>query len=312
MMPRRVVLTAILIVAGADVAAADCFQRTEGIVVEGAVWSPDQSSFAFHSGSDIYTIPVAGGPMTKIVNDGTWATWSPDGTRLAYARTVGGNPPDIWVIDLKTGALQQITSWPGTDTYPDWSHDGDRIAYRSTRDDHVALYVFSFSNGQHARLTTLEGSFPDWSPNDDQITCERNSGPEGADILIVDYPSGVERQLFAADRWLRYPRWHPHGDGHPYSNSIIMIGGNDDGGSPAAMVYRLPSGPLMNVVCCLDNAAFPEWAPDGVQFSLTEAGDLMICTLATPVSQATWGAVKARFGGNREPGLRSHIGRCPH
>jgi len=300
MMPKQALLTAVLIVAGAGEASADCFPRTEGIVVEGAVWSPDQSTFAFHSGSAIYTIPVASGSMTQIVDDGSWPTWSPDGTRLAYARTVGAEAPDIWVVDLKTSVLEQITTWPGSDTYPDWSHDGDKIAYRSTRDDHVALYVYSFSTGEHARLTTLEGSFPDWSPNDDRITCERNAGPEGADILIIDYPSAVEHQLFSAHRWLRYPRWHPYDGSFPYGGSLIMIGNNDVGGSPAAMIYILPSGPLMNVVCCLDEATFPEWSPDGVRFSLSEAGDLTICYMATPVSQATWGAVKARYGGTRE------------
>ena len=128
MMPQRAFLTAILMVAGADVVVADCFRRTEGIVVEGAVWSPDQSTFAFHSGSAIYTMPAASGSMTQVADDGSWVTWNPDGTRLAYARTVGAEAPDIWVIDLKTGALEQITTWPGPDTYPDWSHDGDKIA----------------------------------------------------------------------------------------------------------------------------------------------------------------------------------------
>jgi len=288
-MLQRLVLAAVLSGAGASTAVADCFPRTEGIVVEGPVWSPDTRSIAFHSGSDIYTIDVASGPVTPVANDGSWPTWSPDGTRLAYARTTGGNPPDIWVIDLANGARQQVTTWSGSDTHPDWSHDGDKIAYRSTRDDHVALYVYSFSTGLHSRLTMQEGSLPDWSPGDDQIVFERNVSPEGADILTVDYPSGVERQIFGPHSWLRYPRWHPS------DRSLILIGGNETGGIPAVLFYQLPSGPLVNVVCCLEDAASPDWSTEGFRFSLADAGDLLICYMATPVSQETWGAVKARF-----------------
>jgi hypothetical protein len=118
---------------------------------------------------------------------------------------------------------------------------------------------------------------------------ERNVSPEGADILIVDYPSGTEHPIFGQDSWLRYPRWHPSED------SLIMIGGNDVGGVPAVMIYELPSGSLVNIVCCLEDAASPEWSPEPFRFSVVDAGDLLICYLATPVSQETWGSVKARF-----------------
>jgi TolB protein len=200
---------------------------------------------------------------------------------------VGGSAADIWTVDLESGDLQQITTWPGTDTHPDWSHDGDKIAYRSVRDDHDALYVFSFTTGLHVRLTTLESSLPDWSPDDARIVCERNALPGGADILIVDYPSGVEHPLFGQQNLLRYPRWHP------LRNELILIS-SDQRGGPAVMIFALPSGPLQNMVCCLDDAAFSAWGLQG-WFSLTDVGNLLVCTEATAVSPATWGAVKARL-----------------
>jgi Tol biopolymer transport system component len=283
------VLSTVLIGACAGIAAADCYQVTEGIVVEGPVWSPDGNTIAFHSGSVIYTFPVGGGPMTQVVDDGSWPTWSPDGTRLAYARSVGANPPDIWVVDLQDGDLQQITTWSGSDTFPDWSHGGDKIAYQSTRDDHVALYVYSFQTGVHSRLTTLEGSSPDWSRHDDRIVFERNAIPEGADIVIVDYPSGIEHQVLGQQRWLRYPRWHPG------EESLILIASSNLWGLPAVAMYRLPSGPPQNVVCCLTDAAYSEWDSRGWLFSLVDDGNLVICNYATPVSLETWGGVKSRF-----------------
>lgn len=283
--------------AGATPAAAgeDCTQITQGLPVEGPVWSPDGSTMLSISGTDIYTVPATGGPLMHVVGDGNWPTWSPDGTRLAYARAVGTSPLDIWIVELQGGGLQQITTWPGFDTYPDWSHDGDKIVYESIRDDHIALYVYSFSAGTHTRLTTIEPGaevrLPDWSSSDDRIVFERNLFLEGPDIFVVEYPSGMQQQLFGPISGFRYPRWHPSG------TSLIMIGRHEVGDHPCVVSYQLPSGPRQDLLCRLTGLGYPEWSPDGSRFSVVDGGNLTVCTMTTtPVSEETWGRVKRRFG----------------
>jgi serine/threonine protein kinase/Tol biopolymer transport system component len=62
--------------------------------------------------------------------DDTWfqPRVSPDGRRVAVARTVQGNT-DLWLLD---GArASRFTFGPGQDLFPVWSHDGARIAYMS-------------------------------------------------------------------------------------------------------------------------------------------------------------------------------------
>ncbi len=47
-------------------------------------------------------------------------TWSPDGRWIAFASDRSGNW-DIFLLELETGQLIQLTDDPGDDTEPDWS-----------------------------------------------------------------------------------------------------------------------------------------------------------------------------------------------
>ena len=55
---------------------------------------------------------------------------SPDGSRLAFSRVVGGNW-DVWLIDIQ-GALSKFTSALSLDFSPIWSSDGRQIFYQSS------------------------------------------------------------------------------------------------------------------------------------------------------------------------------------
>jgi Tol biopolymer transport system component len=56
---------------------------------------------------------------------------SPDGTRVAL--DVGGVNRDIWVYNLVSGGIKQISRGPTEDLLPVWSHDGTRVYYASDR-----------------------------------------------------------------------------------------------------------------------------------------------------------------------------------
>ena len=48
--------------------------------------------------------------------------------------TTGSND-EIYVADIATGAVEQLTDSPGQDGWPSWSPDGSTIAFSSVRDD---------------------------------------------------------------------------------------------------------------------------------------------------------------------------------
>jgi tricorn protease len=112
-------------------------------------WSPDGKQVLFTSARepdypphfDLYSVPVDGGQVRRITTtEAREATFSPDGTRLAYVRGPGSwyrkgyrgsSNDDIWVCNADGTNHRQLTSFNGQDNAPMWSPDGQWIYYVS-------------------------------------------------------------------------------------------------------------------------------------------------------------------------------------
>lgn len=88
-------------------------------------------------------------PLPLRPDDYTFARISPDGTKLALV--VGSSlplsepAPDIYVFDVETESLTQLTFNPEADDGPVWSRDGSRIYYRSYGQDGAVATVNSLA-----------------------------------------------------------------------------------------------------------------------------------------------------------------------
>jgi serine/threonine protein kinase/Tol biopolymer transport system component len=56
---------------------------------------------------------------------------SPDDNRVAVEVGGGGNPNDIWLLDIARGIPYRLTSDPANERFPRWAPDGTRVLYQS-------------------------------------------------------------------------------------------------------------------------------------------------------------------------------------
>ena len=167
-------------------------------------WTPDGKQIMFLSRRTTYNswfgqlflVPAAGGPATRFpVPRGGVTSFSPDGTKIAYNRIFrnfrtwkryyGGLAQDVWIYDLNTHAIQRVTDWKGTDTYPMWY--GDTIYFASDRgpEKRLNIWAYSLKTKEFRQVTEFKDYDVDWpSLGDDGIVfgC-------GGQLYVLDLPS---------------------------------------------------------------------------------------------------------------------------
>src|SRR5678815_114295 len=97
---------------------------------------------------------------------------SPDGRRVAYTvreTNWDDNTYDtqIWLADVTTGAVQQLTTAKKSSQSPAWSPDGTRLGFISDRTDKRQLYVINPLGGEAEALTSLDDGVSTfaWAPD---------------------------------------------------------------------------------------------------------------------------------------------------
>ena len=106
---------------------------------------------------------------------GEGVAFAPDGARLAFtvAEPVKGTarPRAIWMLDVATGALRQLTFSGKNDASPRWAPDGGSIAFLSDRDGPSQLYRLPMRGGEAEKLTDRRDAIRAfrWSPDGRRI-----------------------------------------------------------------------------------------------------------------------------------------------
>jgi Tol biopolymer transport system component len=94
-------------------------------------WSPDGKTILFDAngdrGSEVYTVPAAGGKATRVLMNGGSASWSQDGKKI-YFQTRG----QIWKASADGGSPEQLAKQNGA-SQPVESADGKYVYYRARR-----------------------------------------------------------------------------------------------------------------------------------------------------------------------------------
>jgi TolB protein len=147
-------------------------------VLNPVAWSPDGTRIAYGTtvDDDIWILDVAAGtgpePLVSGPGAATAPDFSPDGSSLLYVSDEAGNGElDIFVLDLATGAVTQLTENPDRDSSPEYSPDGSKIVFRGRYDGNSDIYVMNADGSGLTRLTedpAFEGD-PTWTPDGEHI-----------------------------------------------------------------------------------------------------------------------------------------------
>jgi len=111
-----------------------------------------------------YVVDPKGGLETPLeIPEGGSASFSPDGTKLAYCpvdrefrtwkRTKGGRAQDVWLYDFAAKRSERLTTWEGTDNFPMWWNDA--IYFTSDRDRTLNLYRYDLKTRETRKLTSF-------------------------------------------------------------------------------------------------------------------------------------------------------------
>jgi Tol biopolymer transport system component len=125
-------------------------------------------------------------------------TFSPDGQRIAYSRSVKGGE-DIWISTLNGNAPVRLAHEPHGEFQrgPTWSPDGNWIAYFTIRRGKYTLLKARVGGVETpVVLRDSVGTSPAWSPAGEWIAC---SGPAG--ITLVS-PDGRNIRALSSHLWL--------------------------------------------------------------------------------------------------------------
>ncbi|HYM38559.1 MAG TPA: S9 family peptidase [Thermoplasmata archaeon] len=208
-------------------------------------FSPDGNRILFTSrremgkddkGNGLYVIPVDGGEARFLLprKEGIDApAWSPDGTRVLFLSNVGTDDEDIrtvrrinfwynekgfiynlrkhvFVLDLSSNEVKQLTQGEFDVAHAYWSHDGKRIAYTAATEDGRPylsdLFVLDVAAGSAQQLTphTMEIGTAAWSPDDRRILFTGDELPRGfashEHLWWIDVAGGKPERVDAFDR----------------------------------------------------------------------------------------------------------------
>lgn len=245
-----------------------------GTTIEALQFSPDTTRIAAVVLSSLarpitrlYTMRNPGADSTRgrdlrLLAEGTIVgpiSWSPDGGRVAYTRTVRGRygsfVNDLFVVNADGGNRQRLTR-DRRALSPSFAPDGRRLAFVASEGATANVFVLDTETGAETALTAFTG--------DVQITSARWS-PDGRTVAFALFDIDGLRQLATVDvetrevtrlptddqtpldeRDDRFPVWNATGDALAFTSlrdrtgNVFVVG---TGGSELEMGESASGGP---------------------------------------------------------------------
>jgi len=241
-------------------------------------WSPDSKQIAFIHGLPGPETQDAGGDPIVI----TRYLYKPDADE-GMTRFNDNHRLHIFVADLGSGQVRQLTSGNHYEHSIDWSPRGDEIAFVSNREPNedqffnYDLLTVKISDGGLRQLTSTENAEyrPRWSPDGKTIVYQATrrgltdleTTMEDTHTWLIDADGGNRRELGAmTDNRQGAPEWSP--DGRSVCFTVQERG--------SVKLYRLPASGGAPEVLVNERGAVGSWslAKDKLAYVLSSPSDL--------------------------------------
>ncbi len=181
---------------------------------------------------------------------------------------------DIYLVDVKTGDVRQVTSIPDAGEYnPSFSNDGKQIVHDVLTASSHDLYVTDIKTGCSTPLFGGEGgNDASWAPNGQYIAFDRAPSPDYADPNLYIVPAdGGDRIL--VKEWAIDPEWSNNSKRLVYTyvwdGSVRTCDLNGDNETIVSPNY----------------GGNPSWSPNGKYIAYTDEQNLFV----VPVNEY-WGS----------------------
>jgi len=212
-----------------NVGTYECAAPRSACGVYSFAWSADGTRLAYLAGHPpglsaptslaLYVVDANGNNPRELASCGDCAglnadssiAWSPDGSRIALTRRTG-LAQDLWLVDVKTGALSRLDDCASgkacADASAEWSPGGQAIVFSRWVQGQVASIDTMRPDGSHLKLIAAVAGAqdPQWSPDGREIAFQANNG-----IYTVNADGTHLAQIAAAGGLAGEPAWSPNG-----------------------------------------------------------------------------------------------------
>ena len=162
-------------------------------------WSPDGQRFAFivyaDGNNEISILKTANGKIEKSFRpDGVGAVysvaWSPNGRELVFSGSKGG-VSDLYLLNVETGAVRQLTSDRYAEIQPTYSADGKTIAFATDRSPRTNFEQLTFGDLQLATMDVATGEVTVRQGFAHGKHINPQFSPDGSNLFFVSDQDGV-------------------------------------------------------------------------------------------------------------------------
>lgn len=219
--------------------------------------------------TDIWVMSADGTRQVQLTSGtaaDTQPAWSPDGNRIAFARSVGGCCSDLYVMDADGTNVTRVTTGPDPDNAPTWSPDGTQLAFHSLRGGNYDVYKVNVNGTGETRLTT-DAAFdwePDWSPDGTKIAFASTRAGGADDIYTMSTTGTGVTRLTSHPATDTSPAWSPDGTRLAYQS-------NRSGNMDVFTMASTDGSGRVQVTSAPEGEGGPTWAPDGSQLAFYDS-----------------------------------------